>query len=440
MTKGVKGGCLASLAVVLVLTGCGGSGGHSAQQNQIAGASPVVDRDAAKRAHRASPALVKLRASLRKALRKTGGNTGVAVYDLTTHQMLFTWGRGTRRPPASVEKLYTTVALLRKLGPDARVRTSVLGSGHLGSGGTWHGDLYLRGGGDPTLGDGAFNRVWEYGYGPTESQLARRLRAAGVRRVTGKLIADESLFDTHRGGPRTGFAPDIPDFGGQLSALVFDHGAAAPHYTPATFAVKQFAATLKAQHIKVRAATFTGRAPHHAHRLASVSSPPISVMLKLMDIPSDDLFAELLTKQLGVRFRHHGTIAAGAKVISRVMHEYRIHPRIVDGSGLSPQDSSSPQEVVDLLQKVWHTPEGHLVSRSLPTVGVNGTTRRIGLGTPAQGRCIGKTGTLNYVTNLAGYCASRGHKTLAFAIFIDGPSNSQAIQMLGWLLGPMARY
>jgi D-alanyl-D-alanine carboxypeptidase/D-alanyl-D-alanine-endopeptidase (penicillin-binding protein 4) len=96
--------------------------------------------------------------------------------------------------------------------------------------------------------------------------------------------------------------------------------------------------------------------------------------------------------------------------------------------------------VVELLRQIWHTPEGRALSRSLPTLGVNGTTRRIGLKTPAQGRCIAKTGTLNYVTNLAGYCAGRGHQMIAFAVFIDGPSNTQAIQMLGWLMGPIARY
>ena len=47
--------------------------------------------------------------------------------------------------------------------------------------------------------------------------------------MTGQLIGDESLFDSRRGGPPTGFAPDIPDFGGQLSALTYDHGATARH-------------------------------------------------------------------------------------------------------------------------------------------------------------------------------------------------------------------
>ena len=58
--------------------------------------------------------------------------------------------------PASVEKLYTTLARSAACsGPSARLHTAVLGTGHLGRHGVWHGDLYLVGGGDPTFGDGA---------------------------------------------------------------------------------------------------------------------------------------------------------------------------------------------------------------------------------------------------------------------------------------------
>src|SRR5581483_7795618 len=166
----IKGG-LAVALVALALAGCGG-GGSSDQGNQIAGNAPVIDHERGNHAAKPSPAVIKLRSSLRRALRKTGHQSGVAVYDLTNHRMLFTWGAGVKRAPASVEKLYTTVALLHQLGPNARLRTSIMGKGHIGAGGVWHGNLYLRGGGDPTLGDGTFNRVWEYGYGPTEAQLA----------------------------------------------------------------------------------------------------------------------------------------------------------------------------------------------------------------------------------------------------------------------------
>jgi len=52
-----------------------------------------------------------------------------SVYDLSGRTQLFSLRAGVRRPPASVEKLYTTVALLRRLGPGARLHTIVLGTG-----------------------------------------------------------------------------------------------------------------------------------------------------------------------------------------------------------------------------------------------------------------------------------------------------------------------
>jgi D-alanyl-D-alanine carboxypeptidase/D-alanyl-D-alanine-endopeptidase (penicillin-binding protein 4) len=435
--------------VALLLAGCGGGGGSTstgassavgadvAQGTQASTTTPAPPRH---RRRAISPALAGLRASLRKTLAKAGPQTGAAVYELDTSTSLFTLRDGVKRPPASVEKLYTTIAVLDMLGADAHLHTTVLGAGHMGHHGVWRGDLYLRGGGDPTLGDGTFNKDWEGGYGPTAAELSAQLRAKGISRVTGKLIGDESLFDQHRGGPSTKFEPDTPDFGGQLSALTYDHGAISGHLTPAAFAAMELARTLRAEHVKVRASPQDGTTPRHAHKLATVSSPPVSVLLRLMDVPSDDLFAEMLTKQLGKRFGSGGTIAAGAAVIARVIHSFGVHPRIVDGSGLSRDDGSSPAEVVAFLNALWHTDFGRTLMESLPVVGVNGTTRNIGVKTPAQGHCVAKTGTLNYVTNLAGYCAARGHHTIAFAFFIDGPGNWEAIPMLSQLVSAIAKY
>jgi D-alanyl-D-alanine carboxypeptidase/D-alanyl-D-alanine-endopeptidase (penicillin-binding protein 4) len=255
------------------------------------------------------------------------------------------------------------------------------------------------------------------------------------------VYADESLFDRRRGGLITHYKPDVPDFGGQLSALTYDHGTTLPHYDPATFAAHELALTMRAEHIFARAAGTPGRAPRRSHLLAIVSSPSLSVMTRLMDVPSDDLFAEMFTKQLGVLFGRGGSIAAGSRVIfDTIAHAYDLHPKIEDGSGLSRDDGSSPLEVVDLLRDVWHTSVGNQLAASLPTVGVNGTVKTIGLKTAAQGRCIAKTGTLNYVTNLAGYCHSRGGHTVAFALFIDGPDNGTAILEESQMIAAIARY
>lgn len=383
---------------------------------------------------------MRLQAALSRWMGKAGPASGAAVYDLTGNSMLFAMRAADRRPPASVEKLYTTVALLRRLDPRTTFQTTVLGAGFLGAGGVWHGSLYLRGGGDPTFGDGTFNRAWELGYGPTADQLVGQLGAAGIRKVTGSVIADPSLFDALPGGPATGYRPDIPDLGGQLSALTYDHGTTNGAPSPGVFAARELVLTMRAAHLRARAANLTAPAPAGARVLASVSSPPLPVLLKLMDVPSDDLFAELLTKQLGVRFGAGGSIAAGASVIAQEITSYGLHPQIVDGSGLSRADQSSPLEVTELLHQIWHTQLGSTLTASLPTVGVSGTVSGLALRTAAQGRCFAKTGTLDNVSNLAGYCAAQGGHSLAFAFFLDGPSNAQAMPLLGHMVAAVAGY
>ncbi len=388
-----------------------------------------------------SPALNALTAALQHNLQLAGPQSGAVVFDLSQKTELFARGGGVKRPPASVEKVYTSIVALQELGPDARFQTTVLGTGHLGPGGIWHGSLYLRGGGDPTFGDGTFNRVWELGYGPTAGQLAQQLKNHGIRQVTGLVFGDGSLFDARPGGPATGYAADVPDFGGQLGGLTYDHGSTSGKLSPAEFAARQFTATLRSEGVQANAARFARITPPGAHQLASVNSPSLTVLLRLMDVPSDDLFAEMLTEQLGSRFGAAGTISDGAQVIHRqIVAEYDLHPRIVDGSGLSRGDHSSPLEVVDLLRDVWRTPVGDVLWNSLPVVGVSGTVQTIATGTPAQGHCVAKTGTLDYVTNLAGYCHSRGGHMLAFALFVDGPSNYRALVLIGRMVAAVAKY
>jgi len=382
----------------------------------------------------------RLAAVLGKGLARAGPQSGAVVYDLGARQTLFARRAGVMRPPASVEKLYTTVALLRVLGPAARLRTAVLGRGHQ-RGTVWHGDLYLRGGGDPTFGDAGFVRTWDRGQGATVQTLVTQLAARGIHRVTGHVYGDESLFDARRGGLLTHYAMDTPDFGGQLSALVFNHGSALRRLGPARFAVKQFVLDLRAAGVTTHAAPRLAVAPPGAAPLASVSSPPLSAMTRLMDVPSDDLFAELFTKQLGVLFGSGGTIAGGAQVIrGTISAAFGLHPVILDGSGLSRDDRSSPTEIVDLLRDVWRTPVGRGLAASLPTVGVEGTVQYLGLKSAARGRCIAKTGTLNGVTNLAGYCRTRAGRDVAFALMVDGPSNAAAIGLESRMIGAIARY
>jgi len=436
-----------AIAAAAVLAGCGGSSPPpprvaATSPGPVAAPTPVRHAPAPRtRGRRRSPRLRHLQAELVWALRPMGGETGALVYDLSAHATLFSLRSRARRPPASVEKLYTSVALLRLLGPDARLHTALLGTGGLRRGGVWRGNLYLRGDGDPTFGDGWYDHVYEHGYGSTVSELVAEVRRAGIRRVTGRLYGDGSRFDSEVGGPATGGKPDTPDYGGEMSALVFDHGASSGRLSPPAFAAHELALTLRAQHVWALAAQRPARTPRGAHVIATVASPRLPVLLKLMDVPSDDLFADLLTKQLGHHFLGEGTLEAGAVEIRQALASmYGLEPVIHDGSGLDRADRTSPDEVVSLLRQTWGGPVGQALAAALPVVGESGTVQAMAARTPAQGHCVAKTGTLDDVTNLAGVCDARGGHQLAFALFVDGPENWRAYAALGRMVAAIAAY
>jgi D-alanyl-D-alanine carboxypeptidase/D-alanyl-D-alanine-endopeptidase (penicillin-binding protein 4) len=352
------------------------------------------------------------------------------------------------RAPASVEKLYTSVALLRRIGPDARLTTTVVGTGSLGRRGVWHGDLYVRGGGDPSLGSARFNAIYEQGRGSTLAPLVTQLRADGIRHVDGRVYGDESLFDARRGGPASAYSADVPDLGGELGALTFDHGSTLalvnrhrPRYTlsPAVDAGLELARALRQAGVAARAATISRSAPDGAHELARMDSPSVLTLVGLTDLPSDDFYAEMLTKQLGLRFAGEGSTAAGVRVVAATMAAYGIRPQVADGSGLSRANRTTVRQVVTLLTAIAGTRVGSELVGSLPVAGESGTLGRDMRGTPAQGRCQAKTGTLAYVASLAGYCHSHGGHTLAFALIIDGLPDPRAHAIRDAMAIAMAR-
>src|SRR5215213_6768746 len=111
--------------------------------------------------------------------------SGAIAVDLRTFAVLFEQNADTPLLPASNEKLPVSFAALRELGAYYRFRTEVLGSGYR-NGAVWVGDLILKGYGDPTL---SSRRLGD---------LAAELDAQGIERVTGRVVGDESWFDSRR--------------------------------------------------------------------------------------------------------------------------------------------------------------------------------------------------------------------------------------------------
>jgi serine-type D-Ala-D-Ala carboxypeptidase/endopeptidase (penicillin-binding protein 4) len=340
-----------------------------------------------------------LRARLQAALAGYGGpGTGALAVDLDTGRVVYAHNANASLLPASNEKLAITYAALVVLGPSYRMRTEVLGEGRL-AGTTWKGNLILKGYGDPTL-----DR-------PGLVELARRLRAAGIDRVTGSLVADESWFDARRGGPgwKAGF---VPDESKPLSALT------AVGADTALETANRFREALAVAHVRVVGGTKLAHAG--GWPLAVRYSPPLAEILQRMDVESLNTTAELVLKQLGATLAGRGTTAAGAAVVRGVLADRRVPlagVRIADGSGLSALDRLTPKALVTILQRSWADPDLRAVLFGiLPVSGRDGTLEDRMEKPPARGNVRAKTGTLDVASALSGFVRER----YAFAILQNG--------------------
>ncbi|HVS29035.1 MAG TPA: D-alanyl-D-alanine carboxypeptidase/D-alanyl-D-alanine-endopeptidase [Solirubrobacteraceae bacterium] len=379
-----------------------------------------------------------LKAALGKAMRGASRASGAYVTDLADGTTLFAAHGDVRRNPASVEKIYTTSTALRRFGPATQFATTALSPATIDANGVLQGDLYLRGGGDPTFGSQSFNNA-RYGSGAAVEQLARLLAQAGLRRVNGNILGDESLFDDHRGGARTGARID-PDIGAPLSALNFNRGKDDGSTTPAATAADRLAAALRAAGVRVDGGSDVATTPAGSRELAHVSSPPLSTLVRLTNRPSDNFLAETLLKDLGAAFGGGGSTSAGAEVVRSELHDAGISARVVDGSGLSRSDHTSPHEVVRRLAQISQDPVAKEFTASLPTAGQNGTLAKRMRGTAADGRCHAKTGTLSDVSALAGYCDARSGETLAFAFLMNRTSVAAAHTVQDRMATALARF
>jgi serine-type D-Ala-D-Ala carboxypeptidase/endopeptidase (penicillin-binding protein 4) len=369
----------------------------------------------------ADPALV---SKLARYMRGAGSYSGAYVVNLTDQETVFRWRQSTPRILASNTKLFSTATALARFGTEGTLGTEVLGSGTVDVDGVWRGDLYLRGGGDPTFGSRSFIRT-KYGDGATVEDLALALDEAGIQRVTGRIRGDESAFDPLRGGPDSGYA--VSRWVEPLSALSYNRGLGP---NPALFAAAQLDAALERRGIRVRTAPRTGVAPAGAEVLASVNSPPMSDLVRMTNKPSDNFFAEMLLKGIARQANGRGTTAGGARIVADFARELGAPARLVDGSGLSRLNRATPRRVVRFLAGMTGRDEFDAWYASLPIAGRDGTlAKRMGTGA-ARRRCHAKTGTLSNVSALSGYCEARSGDLYAFSILMNGvyPSGARALQ------------
>jgi D-alanyl-D-alanine carboxypeptidase/D-alanyl-D-alanine-endopeptidase (penicillin-binding protein 4) len=379
---------------------------------------PVLTPEPTSTATEPPPALPPLReGALRRVLGSgdLGPDPGAVVLDVATGRPLLAVDPATPRTPASVAKLATGAAVLRRLDPGSRLRTVVRS-------GATPGSLVLVGAGDASLLTRPSNAD-PYADHASLVDLAARtataLRADGVASVT--LAVDDSLFE----GPAV--SPDWPStYVGSgvvspVSALSVDAGRVSidsdvREADPAVAAGRAFARLLARRGVEVTGAVRRAAAPAPAAEVAAVESPTLAQLVELMLQTSDNDLAEALLRLVAVGSDRPGTFVDGRAVVAQVLGEI-VGPdtgtELLDGSGLARGSVVPPEVLAQLLVAAGQGDDLWRLVSGLPVAGFSGTlsTRFLSdvpLTSPAAGEVRAKTGTLTGVSTLAGTASVDG--------------------------------
>jgi D-alanyl-D-alanine carboxypeptidase/D-alanyl-D-alanine-endopeptidase (penicillin-binding protein 4) len=355
--------------------------------------------------------------------------------------------------PASNQKLFTAMGVLSLIPQNDRLVTEVRATGTQ-VGRVLNGDLFLVGGGDPTLN----------ARGPHSlDDLAAAVKARGVDEVRGALVGDESRYDTVRGAP--GWLPQhVPVYIGPLSALVVDRNQLRPDAdyaaNPLPGTLPYFRAALLRAGVRVLGPNGAGPAPAGSAVLAALPSPTIGDLVGEMLNQSDNLIAELLVKEVGHRHGRSpgsggdggathrtaspaapGSTAGGLAAINDAVAGFGVPLAGVaaDGSGLSRQDRRSAREWRSLLQALRSRPWAERLVGSLPLGARNGTLARRFARTAAEANVRAKTGWIDEARSLSGYLTTAGGRDVVFSIIVnDTTPTSPALNALDALVAAIA--
>lgn len=381
-------------------------------------------------------------------------DAGSLLYQHNSHLLMM---------PASNRKLFSSAAVASCLGFDGQLPTELFLDGA---------DVVLRGGGDPSLGG-----RWSWNRDAVFAPFVDALRGRGILVIAGDLVADVSQFDrtTIPGSWKVGnvgenyAAPvDALAYNENVVGVVIDHcespvvqtdpdfvpGSAAvvcaPQSdavirsdeanairvsgpmkgqlkelpaiaSPAIYAAQALRDALRHAGIEVRGTIRVNTEPHlWAERIATIQSPPISSLLAVMLKPSQNLYAEMLYKNLSA-----GAVPATYTASRELERRFLIDEagidgnefRFVDGSGLSSDDLVTPAAVVLLLHWMDGPNRRGAWWQLLAAPGDEGTLRKRLL--PLASRLRGKTGSIAGVNALSGIVRGQHGRSRYFSIIIN---------------------
>lgn len=192
-----------------------------------------------------------------------------------------------------------------------------------------------------------------------------------------------------------------------------------PEYNRALF--KSLLARLP---VRVYGTVTFGSAPENLLLIGQHASQPLYVIVNDMLKKSDNVIAGALFKKLGQLYTNHpGSWENGSQAVSRILTKHAgldvSGMRVLDGSGLSPNNVVRPTQMMQLLDFAYHhSPTSKAFISALPIAGVDGTLKHRMWNIARKVRA--KTGTISGVTTLAGYVVTHDQEPLAFVIMING--------------------
>lgn len=402
------------------------------------------------------------------------------VRDLRSGELIFARHPHKRLVPASTIKLLTAATALHHLGAEHSYVTRLVSSATVAAG-VLKGDLVIVGGGDPSLGEEAPQKLLK--------RWSQSILQRGISRIEGSIVADVSAYQGERLG--AGWAWDDAPYGysSVLSALSFDKnttrltvepaGAGAPGQAkvrakvglPACVELKVLAKTssvagklrlvrdgertvikgsmqegappwartltipnpglctarrLLAQ-LREDGVVVSGEAKVRAGSaepgwrvLEQTRSPPLKALLTKLLKESRNLYAELIAASLSPQAPRFSEALPALESTLEAAGVSQGSYRIADASGLSRYDQLTARALVFLLSWSWRQPWAAELLSMLPIAGEDGTLASRMRAGPAQGRVIAKTGSMSGVSAIAGYVIGKSGAAWAFAILVNG--------------------
>jgi D-alanyl-D-alanine carboxypeptidase/D-alanyl-D-alanine-endopeptidase (penicillin-binding protein 4) len=393
-------------------------------------------------------------------------------------------------------KLVTTLAGLEVLGPTYLWHTDVYLLGTITEG-VLHGDLLLKGRGDPYL---VIEDFW---------QLLRALRRQGLRRIEGELLIDNTYFAqtnhdpaafdgqasrAYNVGPdallvnfqafRFEFVPnangltvqvdpELPNLritnrltlgSGSCTAyqrgIQFDLTGSADQVNlsgsyprhcgaysmlrtaldPARYTYGLFSALWRELGGEITGGVRLAIAPQGVVPFLVWSSPPLAEVIRALNKQSNNVMArQLLLTLAAERVGTPATVADGQGVVLDYLRQIGIDTtgiEIGNGAGLARETRISPAQLVAMLRHAASLPTMPEYVASLSLSGLDGTMRNRLDGTAVAGRMHMKTGSLDGTAAIAGYVDAQSGRRYVLAGILNHPGADDGIgeQLLNALL------